>query len=54
MPDLEELPAKLKVLSDAYAAQLPEKLEQIEKAWHDLPRAALAEGTVESVACPVP
>lgn len=37
MPDIGELQAKIKALSDAYAAQLPEKLEQIEQLWAGLP-----------------
>lgn len=37
MADPLALQAKLKALSDAYAAQLPEKLEQIEQAWKHLP-----------------
>lgn len=38
MADLADMQARLKVLSDAYAAQLPEKLEQIEQAWSKLHR----------------
>lgn len=38
MADPADLKAKLKVLSDTYAAQLPGKLEQIEQTWHQLPR----------------
>jgi diguanylate cyclase (GGDEF)-like protein len=38
MADPNELQAKLKVLSDAYAAQLPEKLKQLELVWSQLPR----------------
>ena len=37
MTNPADLQAKLKVLSDAYAAQLPEKLRQIEQAWRQLP-----------------
>ncbi|MBI3221733.1 MAG: diguanylate cyclase [Nitrosomonadales bacterium] len=37
MADPQALQAKLKVLSDAYAAQLPAKLEQIELSWHAIP-----------------
>ncbi|MFA7279927.1 MAG: Hpt domain-containing protein [Sterolibacterium sp.] len=43
MTDLEELQAKLKVLSDAYAAQLPEKIRQIEQIWSDLPHDSFNE-----------
>lgn len=38
MADPADLQAKLKVLCDAYASQLPEKLRQIEQAWSKLPR----------------
>lgn len=38
MFDPAGLQAKLKVLGDAYAAQLPEKLRQVEQAWEQLPR----------------
>ncbi|MDD2914788.1 MAG: diguanylate cyclase [Gallionella sp.] len=38
MTDPIDMQAKLKVLSDAYAAQLPEKIRQIEQAWELLPR----------------
>ena len=38
MVDPNELQAKLKLLGDAYAAQLPEKLQQIEQAWKQLPK----------------
>lgn len=38
MTDPNDLQAKLKILSDAYAAQLPEKLKQLEQAWQQLPR----------------
>lgn len=38
MTDTNELQAKLKLLSDAYAAQLPEKFRQIEQACEQLPR----------------
>lgn len=37
MPDSAGLKVKLKALSDAYAAQLPGKLAQIEQLWHQLP-----------------
>lgn len=37
MVDPAELQAKLKALSDGYAAQLPEKLKQIDQAWGQLP-----------------
>lgn len=38
MTDPADLQARLKILSDAYAAQLPEKLEQLRQAWAQLPR----------------
>lgn len=37
MADPSELQVTLKALSDSYAAQLPEKLGQIEQAWRHLP-----------------
>jgi diguanylate cyclase (GGDEF)-like protein len=37
MVDPADMQAKLKALSDAYAAQLPEKLKQVEQAWQQLP-----------------
>jgi len=37
MADLADMQAKLKNLSDSYAAQLPEKIRQIEQAWSQLP-----------------
>lgn len=37
MVDHTDLQAKIKVLSDAYAAQLPDKLEQIDLTWRQLP-----------------
>jgi CheY-like chemotaxis protein len=43
MPDMHELTAKLKMLSDAYVAQLPEKFAQMDEAWNRLPRAAWDE-----------
>jgi diguanylate cyclase (GGDEF)-like protein len=38
MADLGELAAKLKILSDAYAAQLPEKFTKLEQIWNQLPQ----------------
>jgi diguanylate cyclase (GGDEF)-like protein len=38
MADANELQAKLKLLCDAYAAQLPEKLKQLEQVWKQLPQ----------------
>lgn len=39
MADSQAFQARLKVLSDAYAAQLPAKLDQIEQAWLRVPSA---------------
>ena len=38
MADPTELQAKLELLCDAYAAQLPEKLSQLEQVWDQLPQ----------------
>ncbi len=43
MYNSSELQAKLKVLSDSYAAQLPEKLRQLELAWNALPQSGWNE-----------
>jgi len=40
MSDAKEFQEKLKALSDAYAAQLPEKLNQIQQAWEALPNSS--------------
>jgi HPt (histidine-containing phosphotransfer) domain-containing protein len=37
MADPDDFRLRLKVLSDSYAMQLPQKLEQIELAWGELP-----------------
>lgn len=37
MTDLAGLQAQLTILSNAYAAQLPDKIKQIEQAWDHLP-----------------
>lgn len=39
MTNQAELQEKLKKLSDAYAAQLPEKLKQLELTWNQMPQA---------------
>lgn len=39
MFDLTGLQASLKVLSTAYAAELPGKIEQLEQAWNQLPQS---------------
>jgi len=49
MNDLEALQAKLKTLSDAYAAQLPEKIRQIQQTWRDLPRDQFNEAGLETM-----
>lgn len=38
MADPIELQATLKILCNAYAAQLPEKLKQLEQVWEQLPQ----------------
>lgn len=38
MADPADLQAMIKVLSDSYAAQLPEKLKQLEQVWEQLPQ----------------
>ena len=40
MADMGALQAQIKALSDAYAAQLPDKLQQIDQLWTGLPRAS--------------
>ncbi|MDD1623863.1 MAG: Hpt domain-containing protein [Methylococcaceae bacterium] len=37
MADPNELQVTLKILCNAYAAQLPEKLKQLEQVWEQLP-----------------
>lgn len=37
MTDLAGLQAQLTILNNAYAAQLPDKIKQIEQAWSHLP-----------------
>ena len=49
MADPAGLQAKLKALSDAYAAQLPEKLKQIEQAWEQLPLDSWDEGGFQTL-----
>lgn len=49
MDDAGGLQAKLKILSDAYAAQLPEKLKQLEQVWVDLPQDAWDEAGFETL-----
>ena len=48
MADLVGIAAKMKVLSDAYIAQLPEKFTQLEQAWQQLPRDAWDEAGFDS------
>lgn len=40
MTEPVDFQSKLNVLCDAFAAQLPERLDHIEQAWHQLPREA--------------
>lgn len=49
MSDVSALQAKLKALNEAYAAQLPEKIAQLELAWDELPREAWDEGRIETI-----
>lgn len=43
MADLNDIAEKMKVLRDAYAAQLPEKLGQIKQLWNSLPEGGYDE-----------
>lgn len=49
MADSNELQGKLKVLCDAYAAQLPEKLKQLEQAWRHFARDSWDDEGMESL-----
>jgi len=49
MADPADLQAKLKLLGDAYAAQLPEKLKQIEQAWEQLPQDGWDDGGFQNL-----
>ncbi|MDD5300625.1 MAG: diguanylate cyclase [Gallionella sp.] len=49
MVDPAELQAKLKALSDSYAAQLPEKLSQIAHAWGQLPKDRWDDGGFQTL-----
>lgn len=49
MADPEALQAKLKALSDIYAAQLPEKIGQLEQAWRQLQQTGWNEEGAESL-----
>lgn len=49
MADPNDFQLKLKMLSDSYAVQLPQKLEQIELAWIELPIAAWDEEAFQSL-----
>ena len=46
---MADLQAQLKILGDAYATQLPEKLQQIEQAWAELPPTGWDENGFESL-----
>jgi diguanylate cyclase (GGDEF)-like protein len=49
MADPNELQAKLNLLSDAYAAQLPEKIKHIWQVWEELPRDSWDEKGFETL-----
>ncbi|TRZ58257.1 MAG: hypothetical protein D4S02_12475 [Rhodocyclaceae bacterium] len=49
MADPADFQAKLRVLSDAYVAQLPDRLTQIEQAWGQLPRNEWDEASFEDL-----
>ena len=49
MADAGMFLAKLKVLSDSYAAQLPEKLKQLEQVWEQLPQDGWDEQGFETL-----
>jgi chemotaxis protein histidine kinase CheA len=49
MADPADLQAKLEVLKDVYAAQMPEKLKQIEQVWSQLPRGEWDEEGFQSL-----
>ncbi|MDD5176188.1 MAG: Hpt domain-containing protein [Sterolibacterium sp.] len=46
---MEELQAKLKLLSDSYAAQLPERLKLLEQVWENLPKNSWDEAGFETL-----
>lgn len=43
MADINEMTAKMKVLSDTYAAQLPAKFAQLEQLWSQMPQEEWSE-----------
>ena len=49
MADMGELQARIQALSDAYAAQLPEKLRQIEEHWAGLGEGVWDEADFETL-----
>lgn len=49
MADPDDFQLALKALNDSYAAQLPQKLEQIEQVWNELPAAAWDEDAFQSL-----
>ncbi|MDQ3268353.1 MAG: response regulator, partial [Pseudomonadota bacterium] len=53
MTDQNEFHAKLKLLNDTYAAQLPEKLKQLEQVWEHLPQDSWDEEGFETLHCMV-
>ena len=48
VPNAKQLQAQLKALSDAYAAQLPEKLKQLDHAWDQLSQREWDDATFET------
>jgi chemotaxis protein histidine kinase CheA len=49
MTDPADMQVQLKILSDAYALQLPEKLKLIEQAWNHLPRSEWSENGFQAL-----
>jgi chemotaxis protein histidine kinase CheA len=49
MVDPTDLQARLKALNEAYAAQLPEKIKQIEQLWSQLPRGEWDEENFQNL-----
>jgi chemotaxis protein histidine kinase CheA len=49
MTDLDDFQSRLKALSDAYAAELPQKIRQIEAAWGHLEHGEWDEAGFQSL-----
>lgn len=49
MAEPDDFQLALKALSDSYAVQLPQKLEQVELAWSELPIATWDEEAFQSL-----